>query len=109
MRFAIVATLVLSAALFGTPPAADAASGNLVTITPLGTGDENIFFTNLNPDRGSSLVGLLNPLGQPVTNLVQFIPLATTRESFDFMLSSFAALQVPWENLHAHARRVRIS
>jgi len=39
MRFAIVATLVLSAALFGTPPAADAASGNLVTITPLGTGD----------------------------------------------------------------------
>ena len=75
----------------------------------LGAGDENIFFTNLNPDRGSSLVGLLNPLGQPVTNLVQFIPLATTRESFDFMLSSFAALQVPWENLHAHARRVRIS
>jgi hypothetical protein len=75
----------------------------------LGAGDENIFFTNLNPDRGSSLVGLLNPLGQPVTNLVQFIPLATTRESFDFMLSSFAALQVPWENLHAHARRVRIT
>lgn len=71
--------------------------------------DEAIFFINLNPDRGASLVSLINAQGERVDNLISFLQLALTRSSFDFLMESFAALQVPWEKLHAESRRVRIS
>jgi len=77
--------------------------------TPLAGTDENMFFVNLNPERGAAIVSLVNALGVPVNNLVSFIELARTRSSLDFMLESFLALQVPWQQLHAHARRVRVA
>jgi hypothetical protein len=74
------------------------------------TGEENIFFVNLNPeDRGASVVSLIDPIGQAVDNLVTFIELGRTRASYDFLLESLMAVQVPWERLHAHARRVKIA
>ena len=77
---------------------------------PLATGHENLFFVNLNPeDRGASVVSLIDPLGQQVDNLVTFIELGRTRASYDFLLESLMAVQVPWERLHAHARRVKIA
>jgi hypothetical protein len=76
----------------------------------LGAGEESLFFVNLNPnDRGASVVSLVDPIGQPVDNLVTFIELGRTRASYDFLLESLMAVQVPWEKLHAQARRVKIA
>jgi hypothetical protein len=77
--------------------------------TPLAGTDENMFLVNLNPERGAAIVSLVNALGVPVNNLVSFIELARTRSSLDFLLESFVALQVPWQQLHAHARKVRVA
>lgn len=76
---------------------------------PLNSGEEMIFFLNLNPRRGASLVSLVNSLGEQVNNLVNYIELARTRASFDFMLQSLWTLQVPWETLHAKARKVKVA
>ncbi len=82
---------------------------NAANEKPLNSGEECIFFLNLNPRRGASIVSLLNSLGDQVNNLVNYIELARTRSSFDFMLQSFWALQVPWQKLHAKARRVKVA
>jgi len=74
---------------------------------PLATGDESIFLVNLNPARGAGLVSLINPLGDRVDNLINYIPLAQVKESYPFLLSCFSALQVPWEKLHAHIRKIK--
>jgi len=95
---------------------ANIATFNLQAITvpvagqrPLDATDESIMLLNLNPQRASGIVSLMNVLGEEVTNLVQYIPLATTRDAYDFLMSSFLALEVPWERLHAYSRRVRTS
>jgi len=82
---------------------------NAAAEVPLGTGHENIFYLNLNPDRGAAVVGLVDALGEQVENLLSYIELARTRSSLDFMLESFLALQVPWQQLHAKARRVKVA
>jgi len=76
---------------------------------PLDAGDEVIFLINRNPARGASLVGMLDPLGQPQANFMAYIPLAITRGTYDFLMRCLVALQIPWEKLHANARRVSVA
>ena len=85
------------------------APGGAASELPLDAGHESIFLVNLNPDRGAALVGLLNTLGEEVDNLMSYIPLATRKNAYEFMLACFHALQVPWEKLHVRARRVKIA
>lgn len=78
-------------------------------IRPLEAGEECIFLANLDPQRGAALIGALSPLGDAVDNFVTFTQLAITRSTFDYMIESFTALKVPYPQLHAVARRVRIT
>jgi hypothetical protein len=76
---------------------------------PLDAGDEVIFLINRNKMQGASLVGMIDPLGQPQENFMSYIPLAITRGTYDFLIRVLVALQVPWERLHATARRVSVA
>lgn len=78
-------------------------------IDPLTTGHESIFLANFNPDRGAALVGNLSPLGERTDNFVSYVPLATRKSAFEYMIESFAALKVPHARLHAVARRVKLA
>ena len=85
------------------------APGGAANELPFDTGEESIFLVNLNPDRGAALVGLMNTLGEEVDNLMSYIPLATRKNAYEFMLACFHALQIPWEKLHVRARRVKVA
>lgn len=76
-------------------------------IVPLESGEENIFLANLDVRRGASVLGNISPLGTPQENFLSYIPLATTRSSYDYMIESFMAVKLPYAHLHAVARRVR--
>lgn len=69
--------------------------------------EEVIFLVNLDGRRGARLVGNLSPLGERLDTFVSYVPLATTRSSFDYMIETFHALVVPHPTLHAIARRAR--
>lgn len=76
---------------------------------PLSAGEECVFLVNGNPERGSKIVGALSPIGEKVDSYITFTDLARVKSTFDYMIESFMALQVPYPSLHAVARRVRIS
>jgi hypothetical protein len=70
-------------------------------------GDEVIFLMNLDPDNSVELEGLVNEQGERMSSLVQYIPLAVTRDAMDFMLVSYHAPAWKGEMFNAMARRVR--
>lgn len=74
---------------------------------PLSSGEENLFLVNLNPTRGSELVGKVGPYGDPINEFITYTELARTKSTFDYMLEAYAALKVPYPQLHAVARRAR--
>lgn len=78
-------------------------------IRPLGAGEEQIMLVNVNRDRGVHYVGMLSPLGEPVNTFVSYIPLATRKSAFEYMIEAFMALIVPNPSLHVIARRAKIS
>lgn len=81
----------------------------LTQFVPQSAGEESIFLVNGNPERGSKLVGALSPIGEKIDNFVTFTELARVKSTFDYMIESFMALQVPYPSVHAMARRVRIA
>jgi len=88
----------------------DDGSNSLVSqVVPLSTGEECIFLANLNPDRGMQLVGNMSPIGDMIDTFVTYAPLATTKSSFDYMIESFAALKVPYAEVHSVSRRARLA
>jgi len=101
-----------SAGTLSTNVAAYSDEGDLTVVSqvvPQSAGEQSIFLANLNPDRGMELVGNMSPLGDMISNFVAYIPLATTKSTFDYMIESFAALKVPYPEVHAISRRARIA
>jgi hypothetical protein len=76
---------------------------------PVAAGKESIMLINLQPDRGAELVSLISELGEPVDNLIRYIELATRKSAYEFVVESFAAMQTPWEILHAVTRNVSLT
>jgi hypothetical protein len=85
------------------------APGGAANELPLDTGHESIWLINLNPERGASFLGLLNELGDQLDNYMSYIPLATRKNAYEFMLACFHGLQIKWETVLVRARRVKIA
>lgn len=76
-------------------------------VRPLATGEENIFLVDLDPTRGIQFVGKMSPLGEAVDSFVSFVPLATRKSAYEFLIESFMAMIAPYPALHAIARRAK--
>jgi hypothetical protein len=70
-------------------------------------GDEVIFLMNLDPDNSVEIEGLLNEQGEKMDALIQYIALAKTKDTDDFLLLSYHAPAWKGEMFNAMARRVR--
>ncbi len=68
---------------------------------------ETIFLIDLDLDNSLGIYGLLNMQGDPVADLIQFLPLARVKDSEDFLLVSYHAPAWKAERFSALARRVR--
>lgn len=79
------------------------------TCHPLSTGEEVIFLVGLGENQGVARP-MLNPtLGEPMDDLIRFVPLVETTDSYQFRLKTYHALQVPWGKVHAVIRRAKPS
>ena len=85
------------------------ADAGLGTDVPIAIGEEFIVLANLNKDQGIQLISLVNEEGEPLDNFIQYIELAKTKLSKDFILESFQALATKGEKYCSWARRVKLA
>lgn len=79
----------------------------VAAIHPLTTGEESIYLVDLDATRGLQMFGMMSPLGERTDTFVSYIPLATRKSAFEFMIEGFMAPAAPYPVLHSVARRVK--
>jgi hypothetical protein len=84
----------------------DGSFAGLDQVHPLGSGEEVIFLLGLGRRQGVARPVLTPSLGEPMDNLVSFVPLVETTDSVQFRLKAYHTLQVPWGQLQVAIRRV---
>lgn len=77
------------------------------TVHPLASTDEIIFLIALDTNQGLSRPVLSPTLGDPISDLIHYVPLTETTDSYQFRLKSYHCYQVPWGAVHACLRRCR--
>jgi len=87
----------------------DAGAKTPVAVKPLLAGEEQIVFINTNPDRGVSIMGLVDDMGRPVENIASYVELARTKDSYDYMLKSYLTLKLVYPNLIGTLRHIKTS
>jgi HK97 family phage major capsid protein len=78
-------------------------------IKPLSTGEEQLMLVNTSDVRGLQFVGMMSPLGEQTSTFVTYIPLATRKSAFEYMIEAFMAAMVPYPTLHVVARRAKLA
>ena len=81
----------------------------LSEVHPLEGTEETIFLVGLGQDQGLSRPVLNPSMGDPMDELVHYVPLTETTDSHQFRLRSYHTVQVPWGALHAAIRRVTVA
>jgi hypothetical protein len=78
-------------------------------VNPMTTPEETIFLLNLSVENGVSRPVLSPTLGDPIADLIHYIPIPVSDDTHAFRLKSYHALQVPWGTSCAVTRRVKPS
>lgn len=69
--------------------------------------EENIWLVNLSDARGFKMLGKVSPLGERTQDMFNFVPLATRKSAFEYMIEGFLGTMLPYPTAHAYARRCR--
>ncbi len=78
-------------------------------VFPMTTPEETIFLLNLSTENGLSRPVLSPTLGDPIADLINYIPIPVSDDTHAFRLKSYHALQMPWGASCAMTRRVKPS
>lgn len=78
-------------------------------IKPLEAGEQNILLLDTNPERGAAFVGLVDDMGDAVDQMVRFVELARTGDTYDYFLKSYLALRFVHPNLGAVIRHAKLA
>jgi hypothetical protein len=78
-------------------------------VHPMAAGEESLFLVDLDATRGMQMLGMVSPLGERTDTFVSYIPLATRKSAFEFMIEGFMAEMLPYPTLNAVARRAKIA
>ena len=73
----------------------------------LETGEQSIILANASNRNGASYLGMIDSMGQAVSNLVSYVPLARTKDTYDFMLKSYLTMKIVNPNLFSVLRHVK--
>lgn len=86
----------------------DFSSGSHNTnIQPLETGEQIVTLFNASPRNGASYLGMVDGMGQALDSMVSYVPLARTKDTYDFMLKSYLAMKIVNPDLFAVLRNVK--
>lgn len=78
----------------------------IATVHPLGASEETVFLVGMGANQGVARPVLTPNAGEPMDELVRYVPVVETTDSVQFRLNSYHTLQVPWGQLHGAIRRV---
>lgn len=78
-------------------------------VQALETGEEIIILANASDRNGASYMGLIDSMGQAVDNMVSYVPLARTKDTYDFMLKSYLAMKIVNPEVFAVLRHAKLS
>jgi hypothetical protein len=78
-------------------------------VKPLEAGEEQIVLANRNPQRGIKFLGRVDDMGRQLNNLVSYIELARTKDTYDYMLKSYFALLLKYKNMAGVIRHAKLS
>lgn len=83
------------------------AKSPITQVKPLAAGEESIVVMNTSPQRGLSVLGLVDDMGQKVDTLLNFVELARVRDSYDYMLKGYLAAKLVYPNLASVIRHAK--
>jgi hypothetical protein len=78
-------------------------------VQPLLSGEQSILLINRNPNRGASLIGLIDDMGDPIDRLMSLVELARVKDTYDYMIKSYLTLKLKYPNLVAMVRHVKLA
>lgn len=75
----------------------------------LETGEQVIILANASNRNGASYLGLVDSMGAAVESMVSYVPLARTKDSYDFMLKSYLCMKIVNPLLFSVLRHVKLA
>jgi len=78
-------------------------------VEPLEAGEEIILLANASSRNGASYMGLIDSMGQSVDNMVSYVPLARTKDTYDYMLKAYLAMKIVNGELFSVLRHVKLA
>ena len=73
------------------------------------TGEHTILLANSSNRNGASYLGMIDSMGVSMENLLSYVPLARTKDSYDFMLKSYLAMKIVNPALFSVIRNVTVT
>jgi hypothetical protein len=72
--------------------------------------DEQVYFINVSKnERGARIMGAVSPLGDPLENYINYVPLATTGPHLRYFLEAFLALKIAYPTNFLQMRRAKLA
>ena len=87
----------------------DDGSKTPVAIKPLEAGEQNIVLLNTNPKRGVAFLGLVDDMGDQLDTLFRYVPLARTKDAYDYLLKGYLAFRLIHPNLVSMVRHAKLA
>jgi hypothetical protein len=75
----------------------------------LETGEQMIILANASNRNGASYMGMVDSMGASISSMVSYVPLARTKDSYDFMLKSYLAMKIVNPLLFSVLRHVKLA
>lgn len=80
-----------------------------IAIKPLSTGEQSILLANLDGRRGVEFLGKVDDNGRPIDRLFRYVPLAQTKDTYDYMLKGYMSLKLVHPNLVGMVRHAKLA
>lgn len=85
------------------------AKSAITQVNPLESGEQMLVLINRNPNRGVAIMGKVDDMGQTTNTLFNYVDLARTKDTYDYMLKGYVASRVKYPQLMAVIRHAKLA
>lgn len=85
----------------------DGSKSTISQVIPLETGEQQILYANRHPVRGAGFIGRIDDMGRQIGNMLQYVEMARTKDTYDYFLKAYFAMLMRYPNLFGVIRNVK--